>query len=99
MHSDYDEDYVNSSGELELAPNVFNIWDSLQKPVTFQYTTEQLHSEHATLCTPQSTPMLETYAEMVHEGDRPSTRVSTWSVLYPYTFLMLISYLCGPASI
>ena len=73
MHSDYDEDYVDSSGELELAPNVFNIWDPLQKPVTFQYTTEQLHSEHAALCTPQSTPMLETYAEMVHEGDRPST--------------------------
>jgi hypothetical protein len=54
MHSDNDEDYVDSPEELELDPNVFYIWNPLQKPVTLQYTTEQLHSEYAALCAPQS---------------------------------------------
>ena len=69
MHSDNDEDYVDSPEELELDPNVFHIWDPLQKPVTLQYTTEQLHSENAALCTPQGILMFQNYAEMIHEGD------------------------------
>jgi len=46
MHSDWDnsdEDYVDSTEELDA--NVFHIWGPLQKPITLQYTTEELHSE------------------------------------------------------
>jgi hypothetical protein len=42
MHSDSDEDYVDNLEELDS--DVFHIWDPLQKPVTLQYTAEQLHS-------------------------------------------------------
>ena len=37
-----DDDYIDDPEELD--PNVFHIWDPLQKPVTLQYTAEQLHS-------------------------------------------------------
>ncbi len=39
-----DEDYMEDTEE-DINPNVFRIWDPLQKPATIQYTTEQLHSE------------------------------------------------------
>ena len=64
MHSDSDEDYVDHPEELDA--NVFHIWDPLQKPVTLQYTTGQLHSAPPTLST--ATKHL-TCAEMIHEGD------------------------------
>ncbi|KAH9954900.1 hypothetical protein BC827DRAFT_920238 [Russula dissimulans] len=44
MHSDLengDDDYSDDPEEID--PNVFHIWDPLQKPLTIQYTTEQLH--------------------------------------------------------
>jgi len=46
-----DEDYIEDTEEID--PTVFHIWDPLQKPVTLQYTTEQLHSERvaAAACT------------------------------------------------
>jgi hypothetical protein len=47
MDSDSDEDYVGAPHELD--PNVFHIWDPLRKPVTLQYTTEQLHSARRSL--------------------------------------------------
>jgi hypothetical protein len=50
MDSDWDnsdEDYVDAPRELD--PNVFHIWDPLRKPVTLQYTTEQLHSARRSL--------------------------------------------------
>ncbi|KAH9052285.1 hypothetical protein EDB87DRAFT_1570581 [Lactarius vividus] len=37
-----DEDYIDDTEKID--PTVFHIWDPLQKPVTLQYTTEQLHS-------------------------------------------------------
>ena len=37
-----DDDYIDDPEDLDL--DVFHIWGSLQKPVTLQYTTEQLHS-------------------------------------------------------
>jgi hypothetical protein len=37
-----DDDYIDDLEELDA--NVFHIWDPLQKPVTLQYTTAQLHS-------------------------------------------------------
>ncbi|KAI0290352.1 hypothetical protein BC826DRAFT_1106481 [Russula brevipes] len=36
-----DDDYIDDPEELD--PSVFHIWDPLQKPVTLQYTAEQLH--------------------------------------------------------
>ena len=69
MHSDNDEDYVDSPEEFEVDSNVFHIWNPLQKPVTLQYTTEQLHSEQATLYAPQSIVRVKTRAAMIHEGD------------------------------
>jgi hypothetical protein len=47
MHSDSDEDYVDAPQELDA--NVFHIWDPLRKPVTLQYTTDQLHSARRSL--------------------------------------------------
>ncbi|KAH9971647.1 hypothetical protein BJV74DRAFT_865669 [Russula compacta] len=41
MPSDSDDDYFDEPDELD--PNAFHIWDPLRKPVTLQYTTEQLH--------------------------------------------------------
>lgn len=38
-----DEDYMEDTEEID--PTVFRIWDPLHKPITVQYTTEQLHSE------------------------------------------------------
>jgi hypothetical protein len=37
-----DDDYIDDPEDLDL--DVFHIWDPLQKPVTLQYTAEQLHS-------------------------------------------------------
>jgi hypothetical protein len=48
MPSDWDnsdEDY----DPQDFDPNAFHIWDPLQKPVTLQYTTEQLHSARRSL--------------------------------------------------
>jgi hypothetical protein len=45
MSDNSDDDYVDSPEELDS--NVFHIWDPLQKPVTLQYTTEQLHSGYS----------------------------------------------------
>jgi len=42
MSDKSDDEYVDNPEELDS--NVFHIWDPLQKPVTLQYTTEQLHS-------------------------------------------------------
>ena len=73
MDSDWDnsdEDYVGSSHELD--PNVFHIWDPLWKPVTIQYSTEQLHSARRSLtATTHKTPsnIRKLCAEMIHEGD------------------------------
>lgn len=46
MHSDSDDDYIDTPKELDA--NVFHIWDPLQKPVTLQYTAERLHGACAT---------------------------------------------------
>lgn len=68
MHSDNDEDYVDSPEEIDA--NVFHIWDPLQRPVTLQYSTEQLHSR----CPPsflrhKASNNSKIRAEMIHEGD------------------------------
>ncbi|KAF8274630.1 hypothetical protein EI94DRAFT_1712759 [Lactarius quietus] len=42
MSSDGDDDYMEDTEEID--PTVFRIWDPLHKPVTLQYTTEQLHT-------------------------------------------------------
>ena len=43
MSSDGDDDYMEDTEDID--PTIFHIWDPLHKPVTLQYTTEQLHSE------------------------------------------------------
>jgi len=42
MSSDGDDDYMEDTEDID--PTVFHIWDPLHKPVTLQYTTEQLHT-------------------------------------------------------
>jgi hypothetical protein len=44
-----DDDYIDDPEELD--PTVFHIWDPLQKPVTLQYTAEQLHGRPGLLVT------------------------------------------------
>lgn len=71
MKSDQDEDYVDTNDEDNIDdpedsdPNIFHIWDPLQKPMTLQYTTDKLHSA----CHSFNAATKLTRAEMIHEGD------------------------------
>lgn len=65
-----DDDYIDDPEVLDAG--VFHIWDPLQKPVTLQYTTEQLHSafcHHPLSCDHGASNSLNIRAEMIHEGD------------------------------
>lgn len=73
MKSDQDEDYVDPNVEdniddpEDFDPNIFHIWDPLQKPITLQYTTEDLHSAWDSFKV--AAPKHLSRAEMIHEGD------------------------------
>ena len=59
-----DDDYFDHSEQFD--PNLFHIWNPLHKPVTLQYTTEQLHS-NIFYINLKNDLILAT--EMIHEGD------------------------------
>lgn len=42
-----EDDYIDDPEEIDS--DVFHIWNPLQKPVTLQYTAEQLHSALAVI--------------------------------------------------
>jgi hypothetical protein len=44
LGSHSDDDYIDDPEESDA--DGFHIWDPLQKPITLQYTTEQLHSRY-----------------------------------------------------
>jgi hypothetical protein len=52
-----DEDFIEDTEEID--PNIFHIWDPLQRPVTLQYTTEQLHGERVIACTMMPTQCIQ----------------------------------------
>jgi hypothetical protein len=62
-----DDDYIDDPEVLDAG--VFHIWDPLQKPVTLQYTTEQLHSAFSLHPLSYDHGASNIRAEMIHEGD------------------------------